>query len=257
MRVVRPLARRRRMIARPARVRIRARKPCLRFRLRLFGWYVRFMLVLEFRRSAECDRSWAAAVATIRSGGEAAAAPAWRTQRTVIVHRQLGVPPARWADQRSRCNDDRVGCVAVKCRNGPNPPQPRSPRHTRRGPRVTTLNPKKRVAGARSANLYSGPAFGRHTRPGPSLVSGRARRTQQRGGVRSPARRSGVTASLVHNPRERQIVKARTPVGGHRQWHASTAVDSYVDNRPMVGSDRVIAADEKEGPCRWIPSWAT
>lgn len=184
VRVVRPLARRRRMIARPARVRIRARKPCLRFRLRLFGWYVRFMLVLEFRRSAECDRSWAAAVATMRSGGEAAAAPAWRTQRTVIVHRQLGVPPARWADQRSRCNDDRVVCVAVKCRNGPNPPQPRSPRRTRRGPRMTTSNPKKRVAGARSANLYSGPAFGRHTRPGPSLVSGRARRTQQRGGVR-------------------------------------------------------------------------
>lgn len=147
VRVVRPLARRRRMIARPARVRIRARKPCLRFRLRLFGWYVRFMLVLEFRRSAECDRSWAAAVATMRSGGEAAAAPAWRTQRTVIVHRQLGVPPARWADQRSRCNDDRVVCVAVKCRNGPNPPQPRSPRRTRRGPPHDHLEPQETCCG--------------------------------------------------------------------------------------------------------------
>jgi hypothetical protein len=55
--VVRPLARRRRMIARPARVRIRARKPCLRFRRRLFGWYVRFMLVLECHQSAGGDRS--------------------------------------------------------------------------------------------------------------------------------------------------------------------------------------------------------
>jgi hypothetical protein len=40
------------MIARPARVRIRARKPCLRFRRRVFGWYVRFMLVLECHQSA-------------------------------------------------------------------------------------------------------------------------------------------------------------------------------------------------------------
>ena len=40
---LRPLSRRRLMTARPARVRIRLRKPCLRLRRRTFGWYVRFM----------------------------------------------------------------------------------------------------------------------------------------------------------------------------------------------------------------------
>jgi hypothetical protein len=35
---LRPLARRRFSVRRPARVRIRARKPCVRARLRFFGW---------------------------------------------------------------------------------------------------------------------------------------------------------------------------------------------------------------------------
>jgi hypothetical protein len=39
---VRPLSRLALMIARPARVRMRARKPCLRARRRVFGWNVRF-----------------------------------------------------------------------------------------------------------------------------------------------------------------------------------------------------------------------
>jgi len=38
----RPLSRRAFKTARPARVRIRARKPCVLARLRWFGWYVRF-----------------------------------------------------------------------------------------------------------------------------------------------------------------------------------------------------------------------
>jgi hypothetical protein len=42
-RFARPLERRRRITARPARLRIRSRKPCFFFRLRLFGWYVRFI----------------------------------------------------------------------------------------------------------------------------------------------------------------------------------------------------------------------
>lgn len=42
----RPLARRLARIARPARVRIRARKPCLRARRRLLGWNVRFIFEL-------------------------------------------------------------------------------------------------------------------------------------------------------------------------------------------------------------------
>ena len=43
---MRPLARRRLTMAWPARVDIRARKPCLRLRRRTFGWYVRFMDLL-------------------------------------------------------------------------------------------------------------------------------------------------------------------------------------------------------------------
>ena len=44
--VVRPLARRPARIARPARVRIRKRKPCVFARRRLLGWKVRFMVRL-------------------------------------------------------------------------------------------------------------------------------------------------------------------------------------------------------------------
>ncbi len=43
-REARPLARRREMTVRPARVRMRARKPCTRARRRLFGWKVRLPL---------------------------------------------------------------------------------------------------------------------------------------------------------------------------------------------------------------------
>lgn len=41
-RFARPLPRRRRITARPARVRMRSRKPCFFLRFRLFGWKVLF-----------------------------------------------------------------------------------------------------------------------------------------------------------------------------------------------------------------------
>jgi hypothetical protein len=44
----RPLRRRPETIARPARVRIRNRKPCTRARRRLFGWKVRLPLATAF-----------------------------------------------------------------------------------------------------------------------------------------------------------------------------------------------------------------
>lgn len=61
VRRVRPFWRRRRTTARPPRVRMRARKPCLRFLRRVLGWYVRFMLVSGFapygaRRVADVTR---------------------------------------------------------------------------------------------------------------------------------------------------------------------------------------------------------
>jgi hypothetical protein len=52
----RPRARLRFRIARPARVAIRARNPCLRFRLRTFGWYVRFMRVKEGKEETRAGR---------------------------------------------------------------------------------------------------------------------------------------------------------------------------------------------------------
>ncbi len=46
LRRLRPLRRRAARIDRPARVRIRRRKPCVFVRRRVFGWYVRFPLVI-------------------------------------------------------------------------------------------------------------------------------------------------------------------------------------------------------------------
>src|SRR5215813_2294923 len=46
---LRPLARRRRSTSRPPRVFLRARKPCVRLRLLLWGWYVR-LLTASLRR---------------------------------------------------------------------------------------------------------------------------------------------------------------------------------------------------------------
>src|SRR6478752_10232591 len=43
---VRPFARRAARMARPARVRIRRRKPCFLARRRLFGWNVRLLILL-------------------------------------------------------------------------------------------------------------------------------------------------------------------------------------------------------------------
>lgn len=44
---LRPLLRRAEIIDRPARVRIRERKPCLRLRRRLLGWKVRLLTVFS------------------------------------------------------------------------------------------------------------------------------------------------------------------------------------------------------------------
>jgi hypothetical protein len=53
----RPLARREEMIARPARVRIRSRKPCFLWRRRLFGWKVR-LLTRGSSAAVGCLQAW-------------------------------------------------------------------------------------------------------------------------------------------------------------------------------------------------------
>src|SRR5699024_7267703 len=52
----RPLARRAFRMARPARVRMRARKPCFLARRRLFGWNVRLLMVLLDRGHGHAPR---------------------------------------------------------------------------------------------------------------------------------------------------------------------------------------------------------
>lgn len=55
---LRPLPRRAEMIERPARVRIRARKPCLRLRRRLLGWKVRLLTVYSQMDGRSLDCLW-------------------------------------------------------------------------------------------------------------------------------------------------------------------------------------------------------
>lgn len=70
---VRPLRRRALMIARPARVRMRARNPCLRARRRVFGWNVRFTIASTSRAYGRCLDHRDPHVLTILSGQRATA----------------------------------------------------------------------------------------------------------------------------------------------------------------------------------------
>lgn len=61
----RPLARRDDKIARPARVRMRSRKPCTFARRRLFGWYVRLLMGLPLvSRPGTSPEPWLKSVVT-------------------------------------------------------------------------------------------------------------------------------------------------------------------------------------------------
>jgi hypothetical protein len=64
----RPLIRRRLMTARPARVRMRDRKPCLRLRRRTFGWYVRFMREDPFGRVGSSPIGYEPAPSVVKGG---------------------------------------------------------------------------------------------------------------------------------------------------------------------------------------------
>lgn len=119
--VVRPFERRRRMMARPDRVRMRERKPCLRLRRRLLGWYVRFMLVLSAHWS-----EWSQVSCALRSGscvfrGEQRAGGAWCTRdrnRSPCAGNRIS---AGRCGQRVRGNDDRMDCVPTSLER-PEPP---------------------------------------------------------------------------------------------------------------------------------------
>lgn len=124
----RPRERRLRTMARPARVLMRLRNPCLRFRRRLLGWKVRFTAAtprVDGRtrcRSARCGSD--VREARVRHRGEAAAGhglrgATWRT--TVPVHRTpVRVPtlavagqPGRHGLPRHRARPDERGAGEV------------------------------------------------------------------------------------------------------------------------------------------------
>jgi hypothetical protein len=71
----RPLARRFLSTARPARVLIRARKPCLRARRRLLGWNVRFKRRPPRRPGHNDQAGWASGADQARTGVRTTAHP--------------------------------------------------------------------------------------------------------------------------------------------------------------------------------------
>ena len=79
----RPFARRAERIARPARVRIRARKPCFLARRRLLGWNVRLLMrITPDRRSPERSRPGTRVQGTAREGISQPTKATSRTTRT-------------------------------------------------------------------------------------------------------------------------------------------------------------------------------
>src|SRR4051794_22109874 len=68
---LRPLRRRAARIARPARVRMRRRKPCVLARRRLFGWKVRLLTIISkyFGESGRAWRATGSAVLTVTGAG--------------------------------------------------------------------------------------------------------------------------------------------------------------------------------------------
>ena len=95
---VRPLRRRAEMIERPARVRIRRRKPWVRLRRRLLGWNVRLLTgKLPNPRSGRQFR-YGAHTARIAGGASRWQRPLWKRPSNGTGHRQTGqtdVQPGR------------------------------------------------------------------------------------------------------------------------------------------------------------------
>jgi hypothetical protein len=96
---VRPLARRAARIARPARVRIRSRKPCVLCRRRLFGWNVRLLT------SRLQDRiRWAPTGGHLRRGPR----PRALVRNGPPARAHLASPPTHSTDQRYGAAAERV-----------------------------------------------------------------------------------------------------------------------------------------------------
>jgi hypothetical protein len=115
---VRPLRRRAEMIARPARVRMRTRKPCVFARRRLFGWNVRLL-------TSELQKLSCGSKATSRDGRGRTALPrpgirSWWTPTTITHPREarghataVAVKPSHGTGTRGRGSNQVAGGTAT------------------------------------------------------------------------------------------------------------------------------------------------
>jgi hypothetical protein len=142
----RPLRRRLDTIERPARVRIRRRKPCTRARRRLFGWKVRLPLATAFSSSFRAqisEPSGRSRFASAPVGGGLAAGrrgpqahhPGSQPYRRLSGDCLRVLTSLRWVKlglaQSTRSNIPCTQSVNVRYRQDPDKPNPRNPRGNR------------------------------------------------------------------------------------------------------------------------------
>ncbi len=235
MRDARPLARRADTIARPARVRIRRRKPCTRARRRLFGWNVRLPL------------------ATVKLLDTSTPAPGrrWCADGREFGELEFGWPPAR---PPSRIRIPHMCAAGDRSRvltpgNRVKPPvdhgasDGREPRIGRTKPRGSNRSARS-SCWAPSGVLISPPGGGRFA-PGRGEPSPAARDRSPRRG-RDPRRARGLDDTRCQRYRcwsgPWRRVSGRPPAGrlhtpptatGLHPCRSSTAVDNYVET--LVG----------------------
>jgi hypothetical protein len=129
---LRPLRRRDARMARPARVRIRRRKPCVLWRRRLFGWNVRLLTSL-FSGVGVVTRLFSDRVRTIRLAPPTRGEPPAQQRAGVIVVRGHAAP----VDTGSTAQRYAVG-VRGSNRGAPREPEGRTAHHgtARWGPSI-------------------------------------------------------------------------------------------------------------------------
>jgi hypothetical protein len=170
----RPLRRRPDTIARPARVRIRKRKPCTRARRRLFGWKVRLPLATAFSlsfsgrirpktsepsgRSCFASTSVGGGLAAGRRGPHAqefwvaAVSPTFGRLFEGTDERSLG---QTWPEAGSAPTDPLEHCVNVRHRNDRDNANPSRRPRSRKEPRSTDLIATERLAAGRKTVSFS------------------------------------------------------------------------------------------------------
>ena len=121
---VRPFARRRASTARPARVRMRIRKPWVFFRFRLFGWNVFFMTALSLvQMRTRTNASTSDGDRVYRRRGRTPASDRASDRRPRVDRRANGRAPIRHRSVRKTATTREPGCGGSGTRRY-NPPAP-------------------------------------------------------------------------------------------------------------------------------------